>query len=289
MSGKPYPLRGTDGPAAGRLLLIDGLAGSPSIWSSFADLAAPEYEIWHMDVPWGSPGVRDWGLDHDLVRWLSPALESGTGSGPFDVAVAHSFGANLLLELLCRDQLAAPPSKVVLVSPFYRPSADSFDWATMSYFLNEWHLLLEEGVRVRASGRMSARSLRDTSVKLRDLLGPYAWIRFFDTYLRTPELRVDRLTSRFLVVGGDSDPASADTDSQHLADRLPDSRLVILPGCRHFAMVEYGIEFAKLVSEFLAPVSLPTAPPTRQEQTDHEHDPALTSGQHDRRGGAPPV
>ena len=81
----------------------------------------------------------------------------------------------------------------------------------------------------------------------------YCWVRFFDTYLRTPFLDTAALDLPVLIVGGELDQAARPQDARALADALPDCRLELLPACGHNAMIEHPDRFAALVREFLSP------------------------------------
>ncbi|MEV6521560.1 alpha/beta hydrolase [Longispora sp. NPDC051575] len=265
MIGRARLRRPADGTGPLRTLLVNGLGGSNAVWGPFAERADPRLEIWEADLPWGSEGTVGWGQEPELGPWIRRALES-VDSGRVDLVVAHSFGANLLLDLLCRGGLPEPPRAAVLVSPFYRPSPDRFDWETISYFLNNFHLLLQEGIRVRSAGRLDADSQRDLALRLREMVGPYGWVRFFDTYLRTPGLALENLTQSFLIVAGADDPASSPADSRDLADRLPDCQAEILDGCGHLAMVERAERFAHLVNVFSRSIEPSIAQTTGADQ-----------------------
>jgi pimeloyl-ACP methyl ester carboxylesterase len=171
--------------------------------------------------------------------------------GEPDLVVAHSFSANALLELLDQGQRRVPRG-VVLVSPFYRAAPEHFDWSTLAYYVNSFHRILEEGIRVQSVSRLSAEVERRMALRARERVGPYGWMRFFDAYLRTPQLRAGRLTGPFLVVAGDRDFASYPEDSQILSRALPDCRLEIFSNCGHFAMAEQPVRFAALMHDFLA-------------------------------------
>jgi pimeloyl-ACP methyl ester carboxylesterase len=100
------------------------------------------------------------------------------------------------------------------------------------------------------------------TLRIRDRVGPYGWVRFFETYLRTPRLRTERLRAPCLVVSGERDFVRFPADAQALAAALPDSRLHVLADCGHFPMVEQPAELATLVAAFLAEASLRPLPDT---------------------------
>jgi pimeloyl-ACP methyl ester carboxylesterase len=254
-------IRASTGARPVRLLLLHGLASSARVWRRFVENARPEWEVWEAELPWG-PDLRDWSLDSDVTEPARRAIE--LVDGHVHVVVAHSFGANCLLEAL--DRVEADPfsglglSAAVLVSPFYRQLPGDFDWSTMARYLNWFDAILEEGIRVDPRRSIDPEIQREMALRIRDRVGPYGWVRFFDTYLRTPRLRTDRLRAPCLVVAGERDFAGFPTDAAALAAALPDSRLHLLPGCGHFAMVEQPAELAALVDAFLAEVAPGPAP-----------------------------
>lgn len=241
-------LRGAQAAEPLRVLLLHGLASSGTMWDEFVPRADDGCELWAADLPWGGEGVAGWAEQEDVARWVAEALAAVPGGA--DVVVAHSFAANVLLAHL--DSGGDQPRAIVLVSPFYRTAVEDFDWSAIAYYLNDFDRILAEGIRVRSGGRLDPERQRDMALRVRDRVGPYGWVRFFDTYLRTPRLRMDRITVPCLVIGGEEDFASFPSDSRALAAALPDARAHVLPRCGHFAMAERADEFTALVNAFLS-------------------------------------
>ncbi|MEU6260351.1 alpha/beta hydrolase [Streptomyces sp. NPDC047043] len=258
----PVVLRRHPGAAAAgapRILFLHGLAGSDTVWDETGRQLGAEHEVWSAQLPWRGQGVEGWGRTADLGPWVEEALASVPG--PVDVVVAHSMSSNVLLELLDRtDGLARFGIRaLVLVSPFYRGTAEEFDWATITHYLNDFHLILQEGIRAHSGGRVSAESEILMAQRVREWIGPYGWIRFFDLFLRTPELRTARITVPCLVVGGAHDIATPSEHAIALAGALPDARLRVLAGSGHFPMVDEPAAFHAELGAFLDAV-LPPAP-----------------------------
>ncbi|GAA3735427.1 hypothetical protein GCM10022225_17540 [Plantactinospora mayteni] len=260
-----------------RTLLLHGLGSSRAIWDRFESRAPEWLELWDAELPWASVGDNGWSHQADATGWAAQALAGVDGGA--DLVVAHSFAANTLLELLGRAGAATEPESVrpamapatpagvtlpravVLVSPFYRPAADDFDWAAIDFYLNDFHRILEEGIRVSAPAGLPAEVRAAMGERVRERIGPYGWMRFFDAYLRTPFLPVADLALPLLVISGDGDFAARPGDGRALADAAPAGRYALLADCGHFAMAEHPDRFAALVADFAHPLSPPDAIP----------------------------
>ncbi|GIG91745.1 hypothetical protein Pen02_66810 [Plantactinospora endophytica] len=273
-----------------RTLLLHGLGSSRAIWDRFESWAPEWLELWDAELPWTSVGDGGWSHQPDATGWAAQALAGVDGGA--DLVVAHSFAANTLLELLGRAGApgaaewtgtagepeavrpamvmapAAParlpvplPRAVVLVSPFYRPAVADFDWAAIDFYLNDFHRILEEGIRVSAPAGLPAEVRAAMGERVRERIGPYGWMRFFDAYLRTPFLPVADLALPLLVISGDGDFAARPGDGRALADAAPNGRYALLADCGHFAMAEHPDRFAALVADFAHPLSPPDAIP----------------------------
>ncbi|WP_422770167.1 alpha/beta fold hydrolase [Plantactinospora sp. WMMC1484] len=253
-----------------RTLLLHGLGSSRAIWDRFESRAPAWLELWDAELPWASTGDSGWSHHADTTGPAARALAAVPGGA--DLVVAHSFAASMLLELLGRAGAATGPESVrpamapaaptvplpravVLVSPFYRPGTGDFDWAAIDYYLNDFHRILEEGIRVSAPAGLPAEIRAAMGCRVRERIGPYGWMRFFDAYLRTPFLPVADLALPLLVVAGDGDFAARPGDGRALAEAAPDGRYALLADCGHFAMVEHPDRFAALVADFARPLS----------------------------------
>ncbi|GAA4290834.1 alpha/beta fold hydrolase [Actinokineospora soli] len=252
---RPVVLRQRRAGADGRLLLLHGLANSATVWQGFTEHDTG-FATWAADLPWRGEGVAGWSQRGDLAGWVAEAIASVPGDGPLTV-VAHSFSANLLLALLDREPaLVGDLASVVLVSPFYRSAPERFEWTDISRYLNDFHTIMEDGIRAQGGQRLSPAVRRELALRVRDLVGPYGWTRFFQTYLDTPWLRLDRLDLPVLVLSGENDFAALPGEARALAAALPDARVRVLPDCGHFLMAERPERFAAEITRFVHPLSV---------------------------------
>ena len=231
-------------------LLLHGLASDSSIWAAVRD-DLPDCRVRTAELPWRGEGVADWQFGSDPVVWLDRAAEAV--GDPLHVLVAHSFASGLALDWACRRSPAAASLKaLVLVSPFYRSSAADFDWDAMAYYLENFHWILAEGIRTRARRPVDPEVALGMAVHVRNRIGPYAWMRFFNTYTATPFLPLSELDLPCLVLSGRGDRAAFTADSEALAAVLPRAELHVFEDCGHFPMQEAPAEFAKTVTDFIA-------------------------------------
>ncbi|MFD7257539.1 alpha/beta fold hydrolase [Streptomyces sp. NPDC059874] len=239
-----------------RVLLLHGLAANDSVWERVLPELPPSYQVWTARLPWRTETIADWTEQPNLRGWLAKALDAVPGGA--EVVVAHSMAANVLLDLLDQKNRGGVDAlrqfgirALVLVSPFYRGSTEEFDWGTISHYLNDFHLIMEEGIRAHSGGRVPDDIKQAMGERVRDRVGPYGWLRFFDLYLRTPALQTGRITAPALVLAGATDFAAPPEESAALAEALPDAIACVLPGSGHFPMLDEPAEFAAAVSTFV--------------------------------------
>jgi pimeloyl-ACP methyl ester carboxylesterase len=237
--------------------LVHGLGSSATVWNPLVELLPETMRAQAYGLPWDASEGPAWALERDSRVWLDRALKLGTGEP--DVYVAHSFGANVLLDRLVVHGTAGCRG-LVLLSPFYRPAAEAFDWAAISHYLNDFDDLVRDGILARRGSPKPREDLLEPMVeKIMERIGPYGWMRFFDLFTRTPLLDVSTLDVPCLVIGGGRDTAAYPQDCASLAGALPDARLEILAGCGHFTMIDETVRVAALIGGFLRELGYPTA------------------------------
>jgi pimeloyl-ACP methyl ester carboxylesterase len=167
-----------------------------------------------------------------------------------DVVIAHSFGSNSLLEYLqCRSEYRMRAA--VLMSPFYKPRHEDFEWSVLTYYVDQFQRLLEEGLTLRQKRRLSRDFVSAMAEKVRDRVGPHGWMQFFDLFSRTPSLQLSSLQMPCLVLGGENDFSALPDDGRALARALPLGEAAILPDCGHFSMAERPETVAAVINDFL--------------------------------------
>lgn len=232
-----------------RVLLLHGLGCRTSMWDPFVRLAGERLEVWDIELPWHGIADGRWSHQEDNAAELARIIAGPDGVTGFDVLVAHSFSANLLLEAVTAGLLQPVPT--VLTGPFFRSAADDFDWKTITYYLSDFHLIFAEGLRVGDGQRLDPDTRDIWARRLRDQLGPYGWVRFFSSYLRSPFLDLAAVTAPQLVLIGDADIAARRDGAEALAAALPSAGLELFDHCGHFPMLEQPARFAGAINAFI--------------------------------------
>ncbi|MFJ4518197.1 alpha/beta fold hydrolase [Streptomyces sp. NPDC088816] len=234
-----------------RALALHGLAATGTTWSAYGRHAAPDVELWTAELPWGQAGAPAWSLPGgDPADWIGVAMDEVTGG--VDVLVAHSYSALLALEHLAAAPRQARPGALVVVSPFHRRDPADFHWDTARHYLGVFQGVFDEALHLASTRPLDPGMRHDMALLVRDRVGPYGWLRFYDSYLRSPFLDTAALDLPVLAVAGRDDRFAPPEDAAVLAEALPRGRLCLLDGCGHFPMAEQPGEFADAVHAFVS-------------------------------------
>lgn len=244
------------------VLLLHGMGGGPGDWDSLALHLPAHLELWDVKMPWSFTGDPSWAAEGRPVTQFVSApighLRHTLGRAP-DVVIAHSFAANVVLELLAEAN-PAPAALAVLISPFYRTD-DSMEWASIIPALTECYSKLGDEIRARRRSRMSDELRQAILRRAVELMGDSAALRFYETYQRTPQLKLESVTTPVLLIAGGDDVASVVRGTPALGGRIPRASLAILDSCGHFPMIERAREVAGLIETFASRATSDTEAP----------------------------
>lgn len=252
-AGRPGPgwvtvdqVRRATGTPALRVGFLHGLQENARCWDQVAAALPQDVDAWVFGMPWDGAHGDGWALEREPGVWVERALAQLPVR--LDVLVAHSFGANVLLDHL--DATGAPDDlRLVLLAPFFRATRAEFDWRLLSYYLTDFHHFLAGGITTRRTRPIDPEVLLGMSVKIRARVGTYGWLRFMELFTRTPMLDLAALPMPVAVAGGELDIASYPADCTALAAALPNATVEILPGCGHHLMVEAPERVVGIVQE----------------------------------------
>lgn len=233
---------------------VHGMLEDERSWAPL-QRALPRFRAAAPRLPWSALGDPYWCLDRPSVDWLR-ALDDTTRPPP-DLVVGHSFGCNTLLEYLC-EHPARQPRLLVLVSPFWRPRRDAIDWPLLRGMVQDIDGLIQESIALSdPSGRYAGSRGLAVARRLQDRLGVYGWTEFLKAFLRSPDLPIQRLRCRTLVVGGHHDSHVPVLSLEQLARALPAASLLLEDG-GHFAQITHAAAMARQIDHLLpAPAQTP--------------------------------
>lgn len=245
--------RPADGPTT---VLLHGLASSSSVWTPVLRGESTGLDLWTAELPWGGNHPSSWGYQPDATWAIRDALDQVPNETR--IVVAHSFATVLLLELLSNELSAGldPFARhgidtLVLVSPFYRRDPEHFEYAMVSELLDGFWRTMDDGIRVMAGDRVDPELRADMTQRVCERVGPYGYLSFFASYLRTPWLRTDLITVPTLVITGERDFVAVPAEGLALTADLPDARCRVIPDAGHFPMVERAAAVNAALHEFL--------------------------------------
>lgn len=213
------------------LVLVHGAGGNLMHWPGELR-RLPDHEVYALDLPGhgrsGGPGRTEIAAYAEVVREFADALKL-----PAFVFGGHSMGGAIALEFALRHGnrlagliLVGTGARLRVAPEILRGIAADFVGATA--LLADW----AHGAHVEPNlQRIYLRRLRevDPQALAADFLACDAFDRRVD---------VAAITTSSLILCGDADRMTPIKCSQLLAAKMPDARLIILPGAGHMAMLE---------------------------------------------------
>lgn len=228
------------------LVAVHGLGSTAAVWDRFGERLSEPVTMHAPDLPWSGRDGNGWSWKGTPSSHLTAGWPLGAAADA--IVVGHSFGANAVLRLVATGELT--PRLLVLVSPFFRPAPGDFSWADLEHYVMDFIDLVQEGIE-HSGVKIDPSRVTATVERARDRIGPYGWLRFFESYLASPMLDLGKASMPCLVVCGADDTASYPKDSRNLAAALPDGHYVQFQDAGHFVMLDHPARFADLVNEFI--------------------------------------
>jgi pimeloyl-ACP methyl ester carboxylesterase len=181
-----------------------------------------------------------------------------------DLMVAHSYGANATLELLCALD-PRPGRAAALVCPLYRLPRHPVTWRMFERSRATFVQHIKDGLQVRIGPR--ARSLEPEVLQAMievavDRVGPAGFLAVFEQFAHSPYLPLDNVRVPTLVVAGGSDPTMSPEAATALGAQIPGARVRIHDHYDHFCHIRHARDVAEQITEL---VTARTATPTAGE------------------------
>lgn len=248
-------------PGAPTVVFAHGLEDSWASWRGLAAALDPRWRSVALDLPWRAGNDYGW-RGRRPAEWLGDALDA-LGRPP-DLLVAHSFGANAALDLLCaRDPRAG--TATALLCPFYRRPAQSVTWSVFDRSRASYAANIGAGVRARL-GRRAAGLDGDVLATMVDLAvertGPSGFLAVFEQFVGSGSLPLHRIDRPTLVVVGGADPVLSRRAAAELTAAIPGVRAHIEPSYDHYCHIRRAPGLAERIAAFVAERAPSTAAPS---------------------------
>ena len=218
------------------IVLVRGLGVSSRYMTPLAEALAPFHSVYAPDLPgFGHSARPDKALS---VGELAAALAAWLAAAglPAVVLVGNSMGCQVIVEFA--RQWSDRVVKAVLISPTMDAQARTAIRQCWRLFragsrepVSEW--IITFGDYMRSGLRRNWQTLQHA---LRDPIGA----------------KLPNMVAPTLVVRGDRDPIVSQAWAEEVARRLPNGRLVVMPGGPHAMNYSRPDELARLIVAFLA-------------------------------------
>jgi pimeloyl-ACP methyl ester carboxylesterase len=257
MSARWLTRREGPGPV---VAVVHGMEDSWQSWGPLVGALEPAWRAVALDLPWRAGNDYQWRRTGRPGRYLAEALAA---IGPVDGVIAHSFGANAVLEAMA-DGLLDGFAGAVLAAPFYRPPDLPVTWTLFEQSRAHFERHMREGLRVRLgerAERLDPDVLGAMVAKTVDRIGPAGFLAVFDQFTSTPSLDLSTVKIPTLVLAGVGDPSLSRRRADALAAAMPLARIVVQEGYDHFCHVRQAADMAHRTTKFLRTAW--DAPPAR--------------------------
>jgi pimeloyl-ACP methyl ester carboxylesterase len=233
------------------LAFVHGLEDVWSSWTPLTRFLAGRFRSYPMDMPWRTGGTYKWRTRGTAAQWIEAGLN--LVPEPVSVLVAHSLGANSVLQWLAAG--AVPKfDALVLLSPFYWPPSMPADWKVFDAFREDFAAVMTAGLRTRLGERaesMDPEVFAAMARKMLDGMGPQAFLALFDQYSAATQLPLAHVDVPTLVLGSPQDAGLAGERAEALKADMPCAELYLDPRLTHFCHMEQPREVAELILSFV--------------------------------------
>ncbi|MGN6593037.1 MAG: alpha/beta fold hydrolase [Terriglobales bacterium] len=247
------------------VVFLHGMLGAGSQWNAVMGRLAGEFRCWALEMPGisFSDAPADLTLP-GLTHWLQAAL-AALGVAPYAL-LGSSWGGEAALHFALHAAPGERPRRLVLVAPAHpcwQPTlGQRFLLRPLPARCGAWL-----GARAPAGWqrRLLARCYADATRISELALADYArtlgqprlgravagYGRGFAGHQSALRAALRHNATPTLLLWGDHDPVVPTSTAAALAAALPQSRLVVLPGCGHLPFAEAPDAFAAAVLPFL--------------------------------------
>jgi pimeloyl-ACP methyl ester carboxylesterase len=236
-------------PAGPLVVLAHGLEDSWEGWLPMAARLPEDWRVVALDLPWRPGNDYRW-RRRAPAGWLADGLDL-VDHVP-DAVVAHSFGANATLDLMCADE--PWPGSAVLICPLYRPPDVDLTWAVFDRSRRTFDQHMRDGLLARLGRRadtVEPEILERMIATAIDRVGPAGFLAVFEQFSASAALPLARVAQPVLVLAGGADPTLAEPAATALAAAMPRASVLFRDRYDHFCHRRHAEEIAARVDDFL--------------------------------------
>ncbi|MEU3465591.1 alpha/beta hydrolase [Streptomyces sp. NPDC006733] len=240
--------RFADPPA---MVFVHGLEDVWSSWEPLNESLGGRFRGYPLDLPWRTGGTYRWRSRSTAAQWIEAGLN--LVPEPVSVLVAHSLGANSVLQWLAAGAIPKFDA-LVLISPFYWPPSRPVDWKAFDAFREDFSAVMAAGLRTRLGPRaqtMEPDVFDGMLRKMLDGMGPQAFLALFEQYSAAADLPLAHLDIPTLVISSPQDAGLAGERAEALKADMPCAELYLDPRLTHFCHLEQPREVADLITQFV--------------------------------------
>lgn len=275
VSGRPmhYIASTTDVDPRPPVVLIHGVGLSHRYLLPVAELLARDFRVLIPDLPGFGLSFkpdRVWSLA-ETVDWLARWIERLGLQRP--ALLGNSVGCQYIVDLAVRYPNLV--SRAVLQGPTCDPAARTLSQQIVRWTLNRnrEHLSQVSAVPVRFPEEGDPPPVRDIVPANRQDYRDCGWWRLYKTFLAAMhdpiEQKLPEMHCPTLVVAGSRDPIVPLIWAEEVVRRLPQGRLIELPGVPHTANLEAPLELYRVSKPFLLEARHPPQVPMPREPQRH--------------------
>jgi pimeloyl-ACP methyl ester carboxylesterase len=237
-------------PGAPVVAFAHGLEDSWTSWQPVAGALDPAWRLLALDLPWRPGNDYRW-RRRAAGAWLGQALDL-IDTVP-DVLVAHSYGANAALDLLCELD-PRPGRAVALVCPLYRLPRHPVTWRMFERARAMFVENIQEGLRARIGVRAATmepdvlETMLDVAV---DRVGPSGFMSVFEQFAHSAHLPLGNVRLPTLVLAGGNDPTLSPEAAAELRAGMPGAELRFHDEYDHFCHIRHATSVAAHIAELV--------------------------------------
>jgi pimeloyl-ACP methyl ester carboxylesterase len=238
-------------PGGPVVAFVHGLEDSWTSWLPLAGALDPTWRLHALDLPWRPGNDYRW-RSRSPAHWVTQGLD-GLAAPP-DVVVAHSYGANAILQLLCCAFDPGLGRAVALLCPFYRLPDRPPTWRMFDRSRATFDQHVRDGVRIRMGDRAASTEpdvLESMMSKTLDRVGPSGFLAVFEQFVASGDLPLGAVGLPALVLAGGADATLSREAAVALAAGMPRASLHFQDDYDHFCHIKQARGVAEHVAKLV--------------------------------------